>query len=87
MQYELIIKPSAERSLDRLPRPVRERIVNSMRKLRNEPRPAAALKLQGEDNLYRLRVGSYRVVYEIHDNVLLVLVLRVAHRKDVYRGG
>ena len=44
------------------------------------------VKLAGDDNLWRIRIGNYRVVYEIHDDRLLVLVLRVAHRKDVYRG-
>jgi mRNA interferase RelE/StbE len=51
------------------------------------PRPPGVLKMSGADNLWRIRIGDYRVVYEIHDERLIVLVLRVAHRKDVYRGG
>ncbi len=86
MRYELIIKPSAEKALDRLPRVARQRLVDAMRELREQPRPVGALKLAGEENTYRLRVGDYRIVYEIHDDVLLLLVLRVAHRKDAYRG-
>ena len=85
MQYELIIKPTAEKSLDKLPRPARRRIVDGMKELRNNPRPPGVVKLAGDENLWRVRIGSYRVVYEIHDDRLVVLVLRVAHRKDVYR--
>ena len=85
MQYELIIKPTAEKSLDKLPRPIRRRIVDAMMELRNNPRPAGVVKLAGDANFWRIHIGSYRVVYEIHDDQLMVLVLRVAHRKDVYR--
>jgi mRNA interferase RelE/StbE len=85
MQYELIIKPTAEKSLDKLPRPARQRIVDAMKDLRNNPRPSGVVKLAGDENLWRIRIGNYRVVYEIHDDRLIVLVLRVAHRRDVYR--
>jgi mRNA interferase RelE/StbE len=85
MRYELIIKPSAEKSLDKLPHLVRDRIVDAMKELRKNPRPGGSVKLTGDDNLWRIRIGNYRVVYEIHDAKLVVLVLRVAHRKDVYR--
>jgi mRNA interferase RelE/StbE len=56
-----------------------------MEELRTNPRPPGVVKLAGDDNLWRIRIGDYRVVYEIHDNRLIVLVLRVAHRKDVSR--
>ncbi len=85
MQYELIIKPTAEKSLDKLPRPIWRHIVDAMKELRNNPRPAGVVKLAGDENLWRIRIGNYRVMYEIHDDQLIVLVLRVAHRKDVYR--
>ena len=85
MQYELIIKPTAEKSLDKLPCSIRRRIVDTMKELRNNPRPVGVVKLTGDENLWRIRIGNYRVVYEIHDTRLMVLVLRVAHRKDVYR--
>jgi mRNA interferase RelE/StbE len=85
MPYELIIKPTAEKSLDKLPHLVRRRVVDALRELRKNPRPAASVKLTGDENLWRIRIGNYRVVYEIHDARLVILVLRVAHRKDVYR--
>jgi mRNA interferase RelE/StbE len=86
MRYEIIIKPTAEKSLDRIPRPTRRRIVEALDQLRENPRSTGVVKLAGTENLWRIRIGNYRVVYEIHDDRLIVLVLRVAHRKDVYRG-
>jgi mRNA interferase RelE/StbE len=85
MQCELIIKPTAEKSLDKLPRPIRLRIIDAMKELHNNPRPLGVVKLAGDENLWRIRIGTYRVVYEIHDDQLIVFVLRAAHRKDVYR--
>jgi mRNA interferase RelE/StbE len=87
MRYEIIIKPAAEKGLDRIPKTNRRRIADALEGLRNNPRPPGVLKMSGAENLWRIRIGDYRVVYEIHDDRLIVLVLRVAHRKDVYRGG
>jgi mRNA interferase RelE/StbE len=86
MRYEIIIKPTAEKGLDKLLRPVRRRIVDALEKLRSDPRPAGVMKLTDEENLWRVRVGEYRIVYEIDDQRVIVTVLRVAHRKDDYRG-
>jgi mRNA interferase RelE/StbE len=86
MKYEVIIKPSAEKSLDRLSSKLRFRIVNALEELRENPRPRGVVKLSGTDDLWRIRIGSYRVVYAIDDERLIILVVRVAHRKDVYRG-
>jgi mRNA interferase RelE/StbE len=83
--YELIIKPSAEKQMDRLPAKFRRRVVDALDGLRDEPRPAGCVKLSGEDNLWRIRVGEHRVIYAIEDEALTVLVVRVAHRKEVYR--
>ncbi len=85
MPYQIIIRPTAEKSLDKIPLPARRRIADALEALRGDPRPAGVVKLTGDENLWRIRVGNYRVVYEIHDDRLIVLVLRVAHRKDVYR--
>ncbi len=79
-------KPSADRQLAKLPRDVQRRIVAAVDGLADDPRPQGVVKISGDDNLWRIRVGDYRVVYEIHDDRLVVLVLRVAHRRDVYRG-
>jgi mRNA interferase RelE/StbE len=85
MAYEVELLPSARRELRRLPKPVQVRIAVGLRELGDDPRPAGVVKLSGAENLWRIRIGDYRVVYEIHDGRLLVLVVRVAHRRDVYR--
>ena len=84
MEYEILIKPSAEKSMNRLPRRIRSRIVAALEGLREDPRPRGVVKLGGADDFWRIRVGSYRVVYEIDDDQLTVLILRVAHRKHAY---
>jgi mRNA interferase RelE/StbE len=67
-----------------LERPIRQRIANALAALSENPRPHGCIKLQGLE-AYRIRVGSYRIIYEIHDDHLLVLVVDVGHRRDVYR--
>jgi len=62
-----------------------KRVIKALVKLEQEPRPPGVKKLSGEDELYRIRVGDYRIVYQIRDNELVVLVVRVAHRREVYR--
>ena len=85
-KYAVYFKPSADRQFSRLPEDVQRRLVGEIALLALDPRPAGAVKLKGAENLWRIRVGTYRIVYEIQDRALVVLVLRVAHRKDVYRG-
>jgi mRNA interferase RelE/StbE len=84
-EYQVFFKPSAERQLRKLPVDVQRRIVGEVATLAVNPRPSGVVKLTGDENLWRIRIGNYRVVYEIHDDRLVVLVLRVANRKDVYR--
>jgi mRNA interferase RelE/StbE len=82
--YTVRIKASAERSLRHMAKPDRIRIVEAIDRLADEPTAGSALK--GEfAGLRRLRVGSYRVVYEVIHNELVVLVVRVGHRREVYR--
>jgi len=75
----------ARRDIARLPKAVGERIARAIDALANDPRPPGVKKLQGDDNLWRVRVGAYRIVYEIHDERLTVLVVRIGDRKDIYR--
>lgn len=84
--HHLIVKPSAEKQFAKLPAQLRRRITDAFDGLRENPRPPGCLKLKGEDDLWRIRVGDYRIVYTIEDAELIVLVVRVAHRKDVYQG-
>lgn len=82
--YEVEFSRSARRELERLPAEVIPRIVAAIDALRLGPRPRGCRKLAGEETLYRIRVGDYRVIYEIDDPQRRVLVLRVRHRKDAY---
>jgi mRNA interferase RelE/StbE len=84
-RYAIEILPSAERALSALDKPHRERIGARIDALATNPRPAGIKKLHGDDNVWRLRVGEYRVIYEIHDRRLVVTVVKVGHRREVYR--
>lgn len=82
--YRLLIKPSAGKEIDGLPRPDRRRIVAKIASLSRDPRPPGCEKLVGYDR-YRLRQGNYRILYEIQDSDLIVIVVKIGHRRDVYR--
>jgi len=86
MAYRIEIKRSARKEMQTLLRREQRRIATAIEALAEEPRPAGVRKIIGADDLYRLRVGDYRVVYQICDRKLIVLIIRIAHRKDVYRG-
>ncbi len=85
MPYRVEWKPSAARAFRKLSRQAQDRIRPRVDALANNPRPEDVKKLQGDDNAWRIRVGEFRILFEIHDAVLLVMVLRVAHRREVYR--
>mgnify|MGYP000361857717 CR=1 FL=1 len=84
MGYTLSFKKSVARDLRAIPRQDVKRILKRIEALRSDPRPANCEKLSGQER-YRVRQGVYRVVYEIVDERLVVLVIKVAHRKQVYR--
>ena len=82
--YKLFIERSAAKSLARITSPHRERLTEAIRNLANNPRPSGAKKLSGRD-AWRIRVGAYRVIYEINDKELRVLIVVVGPRQDVYK--
>ena len=84
MSYRIEVAPSAVRQLRKLERVAQRRVQAAIELLANEPRPDGANKLVGVDGEWRVRTGDYRIVYDIHDNVLLVLVVAVGHRRDIY---
>ncbi|HEV8069753.1 MAG TPA: type II toxin-antitoxin system RelE/ParE family toxin [Planctomycetaceae bacterium] len=84
-RYQVLFAPAADRQLRKLPQAVQKRIVRSVEGLQANPRLPGAIKLQGEHDLYRIRAGEWRVVYQIADDRLVVLVVRIGHRGDVYR--
>jgi mRNA interferase RelE/StbE len=87
MAYRVDWDPRAWREFSDLPKTVQTRVQPAVEALSRDPRPSGSRKLRGLDRAYRIRVGAHRVVYEIHDDVLLVLVVAVAHRSRVYRRG
>ena len=82
--YRLLIKPSAGKDIEALPKHDRRRIVAKITSLSSDPRPSGCEKLSGHDR-YRIRPENYRILYEIHDSDLVVVVVKVGHRRDVYR--
>ncbi len=82
--YSLEIKRSAAKELADLPDKDRTRLIARIQSLADDPRPSGAEKLSGQER-YRLRQGDYRILYEIHDHVLLIIVVRIGHRREVYR--
>jgi mRNA interferase RelE/StbE len=82
--YRLLIKPSASKEIEALPKQDRRRIVARITSLSGDPRPPGCEKLSGHDQ-YRIRQGNYRLLYEIQDPDLVVLIIKVGHRRDVYR--
>ena len=86
MVYEVELSKAAARQIRKLDRQIQIRILNRLDNLKDDPRPAGAIQLQGTTEvLYRIREGAFRVIYIVEDKKLLVLVLRVAHRSEVYR--
>jgi mRNA interferase RelE/StbE len=83
-RYRVLIRRSAEKEIARLPDAVRRRIVERILALTDAPRPHGCQKLSGEEK-YRIRQGDRRIVHEIDDDAVVVLIVRVAHRSDVYR--
>ncbi|MCC6297849.1 MAG: type II toxin-antitoxin system RelE/ParE family toxin [Anaerolineales bacterium] len=84
MAYQVILKRSAEKELDALQANIRDRILKRLLTLEENPRPSGIKKLQGQES-YRLRVGDYRVLYDIDDKAKQIFILGVGHRREVYR--
>jgi len=84
-RYRLLIKPSAVKDIEAIPlKRDRQRVVERISKLAEDPRPSGSEKISGQDK-YRVRQGRYRILYAIADQDLIVQVVKVGHRKDVYR--
>lgn len=83
MAYVILISSAAERQIARLPRDIEPRVRSAIDGLAEDPRPTGSLKMQGIDR-YRIRIGDYRVIYEVEDRELRVLVVRAGHRSSIY---
>lgn len=83
--YRLLIKPSAAKEIESAPRKDRLRIVKRIQDLSSDPRPPGCEKLSGHDDKYRVRQGAYRIVYTVSDVDFVICIVKVGHRKEVYR--
>jgi mRNA interferase RelE/StbE len=84
--FEIQWKKSAQRELRKLDASVVPRIIQAVQELENNPKPQGCRKLKGSEYSYRIRIGNYRVIYEIFETQVIIEIVRVRHRKDVYRG-
>jgi mRNA interferase RelE/StbE len=84
VSYQVIFSRGALKQLSKLPLDIQERIQIKIDELAIEPRPNGVKKLE-DDDLYRIRVGKYRVIYQIEDNILLVNIVKIKHRREAYR--
>jgi len=85
LAYRIEFTPKAQRDFKTLDGSIRGRIARRIDSLAENPFPTGIKKIEGEDKLYRLRVGDYRVLYQVRGKVLLVLIVGMGHRRDVYR--
>ena len=85
MSYQVELRPGAERQRRKLDDQIRRRINKHLLSLESTPRPRGTVKLSGAENEWRIRVGDYRIVYEIDDEERLVTVLSIAHRREAHR--
>lgn len=85
MKYTVIIKKTAQKQILKLPKSYFEKVRKVILSLENTPRPHGCIKLTGSENVYRIRVGTYRIVYSIEDKMLTIFIFDVDDRKDVYR--
>lgn len=83
-KYEIRLSQTVVKKLSKLPSDVEQRIIDSIELLINNPQPQGCKKLKGRDG-YRIRIGDYRVIYQIKDKILTILVLDIGHRKDIYQ--
>ncbi len=83
-EYEILFKESVYKDLKKIPKADLRKILSRIKKLSEDPRPAGCEKLTGQER-YRLRQGRYRIVYSIQDDKLTIWVVKVGHRKDIYR--
>jgi mRNA interferase RelE/StbE len=85
MKFTLLISKAVQKQIDDLPNDVKERVIEKIQHLADEPRPDGVVKLKGSEREYRIRVSDYRVRYEVDDENQVVRLLQCKHRKDIYR--
>lgn len=85
MAFRLEYKASVKKELRKLAKPDRIAIVRKIELLSEDPRPSGSAKLKGSQNLFRIRHGDYRVIYQIQQGVLVIIIIRIGHRREIYK--
>ncbi|MBF0098725.1 MAG: type II toxin-antitoxin system RelE/ParE family toxin [Magnetococcales bacterium] len=85
MPYKIVVPDRVRKQLDALPRAIWQRVRGAIDHLSVDPRPHAAIKMKGSSESWRIRIGDHRIVYTIEDDQLIVLVIKIGHRREVYR--
>lgn len=85
MTYQIITPKSVQKQIDALPEEIRDRIDEAVKALAENPRPDGVAKMKSSDSEYRIRIGNYRVIYEINDGELTILLVQCRHRREVYK--
>ena len=85
MPYTITYVPSAAKAIRKLDKPTARRLLDAIEALADDPRPPGCIQLKGGDGELRIRVGDNRIIYDVQDDALVILVLRVGHRREVYR--
>jgi len=85
LSYRIEVKRSAAKTLKKIPKASRKRIVEKIDSLAESPPNPDTTKMKGNNPFHKVRVGDYRIVYEIQEDVLMILVLKIGHRKDIYK--
>jgi mRNA interferase RelE/StbE len=85
MLYRLEYKSSVKKELRKLPKTDRIPVIEKIQGLKDEPRPDGSAKLKGSRDLFRVRYGDYRIIYQFKKNVVIIIIIRIGHRREVYR--
>ncbi len=85
MKYRIELSPTAESQFKKLPKEVQVRLKHRIDILAENPFPRGVKKLSAQENFYRLRIGDYRIIYQVQGKALLILILKLGHRKNIYR--
>jgi len=85
LKYSVEFKKSAAKTLRKLTQSVQKRIIDKVSEIENSLPPPVETKLKGNNPFHRIRVGDYRIIYEIQNDILVILVIKIGHRKDIYK--
>jgi mRNA interferase RelE/StbE len=83
--FRIEVSATAEKQIRKLPRDDQIRVLRAVRPLATEPNPPGSRKVRGYDDVFRIRVGTYRILYRVHGKRLLIIILKIGHRREIYR--